>query len=238
MPCLRHGKAWQGMARHGKAWQGMARHGKAWQGMARHGKAWQGMARHGKAWQGMARHGKAWQGMARHGKAWQGMARHGKAWQGMARHGKAWQGMARAWQGMARHGKAWQGMARHGKAWQGMARHGRCQRRAGASTLVEGKIAGVVSKLTGRRVDFLPRLDYTCVRIFKKGDWGYSSVGRALPLQGRCQRFEPAYLHKYDGCLKGVAIKGLDFLLHFRVKCCTKVKRCKDDGGYLGTQRR
>jgi hypothetical protein len=25
--------------------------------------------------------------------------------------------------------------------------------------------------------------------------WGYSSVGRALPLQGRCQRFESAYLH-------------------------------------------
>ena len=26
--------------------------------------------------------------------------------------------------------------------------------------------------------------------------WGISSVGRALPLQGRCQRFEPAILHK------------------------------------------
>jgi hypothetical protein len=25
---------------------------------------------------------------------------------------------------------------------------------------------------------------------------GYSSVGRALPLQGRCQRFESAYLHQ------------------------------------------
>jgi hypothetical protein len=26
-------------------------------------------------------------------------------------------------------------------------------------------------------------------------EWGYSSAGRALPLQGRCQRFESAYLH-------------------------------------------
>ena len=26
---------------------------------------------------------------------------------------------------------------------------------------------------------------------------GYSSVGRALPLQGRCQRFESAYLHQF-----------------------------------------
>ena len=26
--------------------------------------------------------------------------------------------------------------------------------------------------------------------------WGYSSVGRALLLHGRCQRFESAYLHK------------------------------------------
>src|SRR2546430_925139 len=25
--------------------------------------------------------------------------------------------------------------------------------------------------------------------------WGFSSVGRALPLQGRCQRFESANLH-------------------------------------------
>ena len=25
--------------------------------------------------------------------------------------------------------------------------------------------------------------------------WGYSSVGRALPLQGKCQQFESAYLH-------------------------------------------
>ncbi len=28
--------------------------------------------------------------------------------------------------------------------------------------------------------------------------WGYSSVGRALPLQGRCQRFESAYLQRFD----------------------------------------
>ena len=28
------------------------------------------------------------------------------------------------------------------------------------------------------------------------GPWGYSSVGRALPLHGKCQRFESAYLHK------------------------------------------
>ncbi len=26
-------------------------------------------------------------------------------------------------------------------------------------------------------------------------DWGYSSAGRALPLHGRSQRFESAYLH-------------------------------------------
>jgi hypothetical protein len=32
--------------------------------------------------------------------------------------------------------------------------------------------------------------------------WGYSSVGRALPLQGRCQRFESAYLHKNFQMLK------------------------------------
>jgi hypothetical protein len=28
--------------------------------------------------------------------------------------------------------------------------------------------------------------------------WGYSSVGRALLLHGRCQRFESAYLHKIE----------------------------------------
>ena len=47
------------------------------------------------------------------------------------------------------------------------------------------------------QVDFPALVDYTSLRIFKSGFWGYSSVGRALPLQGRCQRFEPAYLHKY-----------------------------------------
>ena len=30
---------------------------------------------------------------------------------------------------------------------------------------------------------------------FEETNGGYSSVGRALPLQGRCQRFESAYLH-------------------------------------------
>lgn len=29
--------------------------------------------------------------------------------------------------------------------------------------------------------------------------WGYSSVGRALPLHGRSQRFESAYLHQRRG---------------------------------------
>ena len=29
---------------------------------------------------------------------------------------------------------------------------------------------------------------------FEETNGGYSSVGRALPLQGRCQRFESAYL--------------------------------------------
>ena len=27
--------------------------------------------------------------------------------------------------------------------------------------------------------------------------WGYSSAGRALPLQGRCRRFDPGYLHHF-----------------------------------------
>ena len=27
--------------------------------------------------------------------------------------------------------------------------------------------------------------------------WGYSSAGRALPLQGRCRRFESDYLHHF-----------------------------------------
>ena len=59
-----------------------------------------------------------------------------------------------------------------------------------------------------RRVDFLTWVDYTCLRIFEKPPWGYSSVGRALPLQGRCQRFEPAYLHKYVKVLERVGIEG------------------------------
>ena len=37
---------------------------------------------------------------------------------------------------------------------------------------------------------------------------GYSSVGRALPLQGRCQRFKSAYLHQFH-------MSPLFFLLFF-----------------------
>ena len=32
--------------------------------------------------------------------------------------------------------------------------------------------------------------------------WGYSSVGRALLLRGRCQRFESAYLHNIERILE------------------------------------
>ena len=32
--------------------------------------------------------------------------------------------------------------------------------------------------------------------------WGYSSVGRALLLHGRCQRFESAYLHNIERILE------------------------------------
>jgi hypothetical protein len=44
---------------------------------------------------------------------------------------------------------------------------------------------------------------------------GYSSVGRALPLQGRCQRFKSAYLHQFH-------MSPLFFLLFFvrDVFCC------------------
>ena len=44
--------------------------------------------------------------------------------------------------------------------------------------------------------------------------WGYSSVGRALPLQGRRQRFESAYLQPRMNCgiltvKKNQSIKGV-----------------------------
>ena len=56
--------------------------------------------------------------------------------------------------------------------------------------------------------------------------WGYSSVGRALLLHGRCQRFESAYLHKLKDSLK---IGKLNFI---------KVKRIRAYDGYLGVQKR
>ena len=57
-------------------------------------------------------------------------------------------------------------------------------------------------------------------------DWGYSSVGRALLLHGRCQRFESAYLHKKKEQLK---IEIFKFI---------KVKRIRAYDGYLGVQKR
>ena len=39
------------------------------------------------------------------------------------------------------------------------------------------------------------------------GPWGYSSVGRALPLHGKCQRFESAYLQNNNCGIQ--VIKGL-----------------------------
>ena len=70
---------------------------------------------------------------------------------------------------------------------------------------IKGKESGV---FFFKQVDFPALVDYTSLRIFKGGFWGYSSVGRALPLQGRCQRFEPAYLHKYVMVLEKMKMTG------------------------------
>ena len=69
----------------------------------------------------------------------------------------------------------------------------------------KGKESGL---FFSKQVDFPALVDYTSMRIFKSGFWGYSSVGRALPLQGRCQRFEPAYLHKYVMVLEKMKMEG------------------------------
>ena len=38
------------------------------------------------------------------------------------------------------------------------------------------------------------------VQIREEAPWGYSSVGRALPLQGRCHWFKSSYLHNLCEC--------------------------------------
>ena len=43
------------------------------------------------------------------------------------------------------------------------------------------------------------KLNFNPINFFQ---WGYSSVGRALLLHGRCQRFESAYLHKIERILE------------------------------------